>query len=449
MKKSRALLCILGLLLCLSGCSLAGVDAENIMQPPKATGEQAGIQSALEKAAGSNIVFKYPRTGDYRSAVIMHDVTGDGENEAIAFYRPQGAGEGAHMTVIQKQEGTWNVLCDFSGPGADIDKVAFGDFNGNGIDEIVVGWGLLTTRDKSCSIYQYQNSGQETGVIRELLENNLYTEMAVLDINMDGKAELLSVFSSNQASIANLLGMRESTLETIGLQVRLDPAVTSHLNVQTAKLDSETPAMILDGYVATNSLTTEMLYWDEAQQKLVAPLNDPETGTAKYVRDVSLHPRDINEDGYVDFPVQAELPGEKYLKGNLQESMSLPALITWNSFQKKDASFTPITKTMIGPVDSVWLVLDALGMENLTAIQDISQGKITYYLWNGKKENLSEALFDIQVFPKYEWDQAVDKTKGFVKKEEKAGLVYAIKFYENSMLDEVLKEQIQTAFVVS
>ena len=60
------------------------LDTQNLMSPPKATGDKADIQRVIEESAGS-YTFKYPQKGDYRSAVIMHDINGDGTDEAVAF----------------------------------------------------------------------------------------------------------------------------------------------------------------------------------------------------------------------------------------------------------------------------------------------------------------------------------------------------------------------------
>ncbi len=440
MRTRIALLCAAVLLLCLSGCTLAGVDAENIMQPPKATGEQAGIQAALEKTAVGKVTFKYPKSGEYRSAIIMHDVDGDKEEEAIAFYRPQGENAGAHMTVMGKKDGVWDVLRDFNGPGTDIDRVDFGDFNGDGVEEVVVGWMLLTTRDKSCSIYQY-----DKGVFSELLENSLYTEMAVFDIDLDEKDELLSVYSTGQASVAKLLAMSNSTLETAG-EVRLDPAIAAHPHVQTAFLDPATPALVLDGYVSSDLLATEVVYWDG--KKLIAPFNETSTGEVKLKRNVSLFPRDVDADGYIDFPTQVVLPGEEVLIKHLSDDTALPVCVNWNSFRREDDSFSSVSRTIIGPTEEVWLVLDPLEVEFMTALQDIKQKKVTYYLWSEKAKALSVPLFEVRVFTQYEWQNAEEASE-YIIKEEKTGYVYAIRYYVQDVLDVSMQERILNALVIS
>ena len=59
------------------------------MKPPKATGERQEIYSVLEEKANYQLTLRYPKAGEYRSAIVMKDVTGDGNDEAINF-TPEG-----------------------------------------------------------------------------------------------------------------------------------------------------------------------------------------------------------------------------------------------------------------------------------------------------------------------------------------------------------------------
>ena len=69
----------------LSGCNITGLDAQTLMRPPKATGDREAIHTALEESVQGNLILKYPTRGEYRSAITMYDLTGDGVEEAIAF----------------------------------------------------------------------------------------------------------------------------------------------------------------------------------------------------------------------------------------------------------------------------------------------------------------------------------------------------------------------------
>ena len=59
----------------LTGCSPLGLDAQTLMKPPKATGERQEIYSVLEEKANHQLTLRYPKAGEYRSAIVMKDVT--------------------------------------------------------------------------------------------------------------------------------------------------------------------------------------------------------------------------------------------------------------------------------------------------------------------------------------------------------------------------------------
>ena len=65
----------LGALLCLcqAGCSFTGLDAQNLMSPPRANLEQQGIYELLQEGDSQELTFVYPKRGENRSAIIMKD----------------------------------------------------------------------------------------------------------------------------------------------------------------------------------------------------------------------------------------------------------------------------------------------------------------------------------------------------------------------------------------
>ncbi|MBQ9993961.1 MAG: hypothetical protein IJP17_04550, partial [Clostridia bacterium] len=52
------------MLLMLTGCDLSTLNAENLMRPPKASGDGAAIQEAMTELLGTQITLRYPRSGE-------------------------------------------------------------------------------------------------------------------------------------------------------------------------------------------------------------------------------------------------------------------------------------------------------------------------------------------------------------------------------------------------
>ena len=67
---STALLC---------GCNIADLSFEESLRPPRTMGDEAEIEALISNAAPHGYTLKYPKNGNYRSAIIMHDINGDNE----------------------------------------------------------------------------------------------------------------------------------------------------------------------------------------------------------------------------------------------------------------------------------------------------------------------------------------------------------------------------------
>ena len=71
----------------LSGCAMAGLDPQTLMRPPRSTGDRESIHQVLEEKTNNRLNLQYPRRGDYRSAILMHDLSADGSEEAVGLYQ--------------------------------------------------------------------------------------------------------------------------------------------------------------------------------------------------------------------------------------------------------------------------------------------------------------------------------------------------------------------------
>ena len=108
----------------ISGCSYTNTDIQELMMPPRLTGDEAKIQNAISESANNKShTFKYPQRGDYRSAIIMYDIDGDGMNEAIAFYQMDFTEvNDINIVIIDQKDDQWEQIAMFKVPASDIDN---------------------------------------------------------------------------------------------------------------------------------------------------------------------------------------------------------------------------------------------------------------------------------------------------------------------------------------
>lgn len=89
MKKFRiftAFILLFAFVFSFSGCSFRLTSIENLIRPPRLSGEYQGLQDAFEKSVKTPVSLKAPENGSYQSAVVTFDADKNGAEEAIIFY---------------------------------------------------------------------------------------------------------------------------------------------------------------------------------------------------------------------------------------------------------------------------------------------------------------------------------------------------------------------------
>ena len=110
-KKLIAIFTLLISLMEMPSCSFTGLSAQNLMSPPKANADQQSIYRLLQ-GSGTDVTFIYPKNGEYRSAIIMRDFTGDGVEDAIGFQTMEDGS--AQVQFLMKDQAGWHTAAAFS-----------------------------------------------------------------------------------------------------------------------------------------------------------------------------------------------------------------------------------------------------------------------------------------------------------------------------------------------
>jgi hypothetical protein len=418
--KLKAVAIALVLALSLSGCSFVGLDAQTLMHPPKPTGEKADIHDLLESKAGGKMTLKYPRSGDYRSAIITHDICGDKNEEAMAIYQKGDESTGTNI-MFMKKDSRWADMGSFNNPAAQVDKVAFGDLNGDGKDEVIVGWGSSLNNTTTISIYYYQN-----GKMNELKLDQSYTEMAVMDFDGDKRDEIFTanVSVGEQPAVARLFRMKENSVEVMG-SCKLDISVTKYTSVQAGLINFNQNGIVLDGMKSANSLVTELIYWDKKTKALKSPFFDAKTQTANStMRNTLVVSRDINGDKIIEIPIVNLMPG---FTGATSDDAAY--ITSWHRYDTKTNSLVRVMSMVINYSDGYWFLIPDMWRGKVTTKTDTATRTITFYRWfpPAAKNTLGKAgdpLLKIQVFSQKEWTEGMGTT-GFFKLLDSGGIIFA------------------------
>lgn len=422
--KTAMLAAWLLLFLTLSGCSFAGLDPQTLMHAPKPTGKnEADIQSLLESTAGGQMTLKYPSSGEYRSAILTHDLCGDQGDEAMAFYQKDDESTGISVMFMRKSGGKWASMGSFTNPAPKVDRVCFGDLDGNGEDDVIVGWGGgLNNSTGTICIYYFKD-----GAMQELQVNQSYTEMAVMDFDGDGKDEIFTanVASGDQAAQAQLLRFQGGAIEQMG-SAPMDSGVTKYASVKMGLINEKQTGIVLDGIKSADTMATELFYWDKKAKKLLAPFYDPKTKSAKSTeRNTSVVSKDINGDHIIEIPMVTLMPG---YSGKTSDDSAY--LTNWLRYNTDTGTFVRVMSMVIDYSDGYWISIPDMWRGKITTKLDPGSRTVTVYEWLASGSNqagsLGGALLTIQTFTRKEWDQGAG-TGGFFKLAETDNSVFAAK----------------------
>ncbi|WP_085832522.1 FG-GAP repeat domain-containing protein [Clostridium merdae] len=433
--RKRVIAVMIALALLCSGCSSVSLDPQTLMRPPRATGNKEQIHKVLEKKTNNQLKLSYPSRGDYRSAILMWDLTGDGVEDAIALYQNTDQKGGITISFIRGGTETWAEVGSFNNPATQVDKICFGDVNRDGVDDVIVGWGSVLNQTSSISIYSYHD-----GKMTELSYNQPYNEMEVRDFDGDTNDEIFtaSVSTPEQSAIARLLRVTDNMVETIG-SAHLDTGVTKYASITAGMINTSQYGVVLDGVKAGGNYITEVLFWDAKKKLLQSPFFASGVQNANFTqRTTNITARDMNGDTLIEIPVVTSLPSY---------SLPLPdeacAMTNWYRFESSNNTLQRVMSMVINQKSGYWFLVPDMwrdGEIKFTVKVDRETRSLTFYKWipasNTAKNAASNvinksaagtigtALLKIQEFTEQEW-AAGAVTNGFYKLAERNETVYA------------------------
>lgn len=417
-----------------SGCNITDFSTDNLLWPPKTMGDEAEIEQLISSAAGTGYTLKYPKNGNYRSAITMIDLDGDDTEEAVAFYRKGDEAE-IHMLVMYSDDGEWKLSADKVIESTDIDSVDFADINGSGTLEIIAGYTTYTTNINSLVCCEYSDG--DTG---EIKSGQSFSNFYCGDFDSDGIDEimLLTLYTTeNEASAAMLDYSEENNSLYSKATVKTDPNVTKYKNVAVTSFSDGICGVVIDGAFANEEINTQVIYYSKELSLLRNPLYSEKEANVTQ-RSSSVISSDIDNDDEIEIPVVSKLPHTSE-----QSSDSVADKIEWDSFSPDDESVSPDVY-MAANYDFGYTVKlpDSLLDDKATALIDSENSTLTFYEWN--KNKLGDMLFEIKAFTVDDWNIGKDaEDYTLIAKDDS----YAYTFKNNSDSElSLTDDEIKTAF---
>ncbi len=421
-----------------SGCNIADLGSDSLLRPPKTMGDEAEIEQLIADTAKEKYTLKYPKNGNYRSAIIMSDLDGDKNDEAIAFFRSGEDITHIHMLVMYNDTNEWKLSSDSVTETTDIDSVDFADIDGTGSFEIIVGYTTYTPNVNILSCYSYSD-----GKTTEIKSDNKCSSFYCGDFNLDGKQEIMSLLlfsTENEASATMLDYNKEKNILFAKASVPMDPNVVKFKNVAVSAIDGNTNGVIADGSFSNDETNTQIIYYNSELSLLRNPLYKEKTKNVTQ-RTVPVISRDIDSDGTIEIPAVEKMPytesaGEKTAADK----------ITWYDFSVQGESL--VAKCSMAANYSFGYAVkmsDKWTDGAVTAVCDSKNNSMSFFEWN--KNTLGNELFEIRVFDTDEWDNGKSPEEyTLISKDNKYAYTFLNKNTDSRF--SLTDDEIKTAFTV-
>ena len=426
MKKSGLLALLICLTLTFSGCSFQFMDSASMLRPPKTSKTEQEICAALTDAAGNQITLRYPRNGEYRSAIVTEDVDSDGDSEALVFYCASIDSAATSIALIDTVNGEWQLAANIEGPGGNVDRLLFGDVLPNGKKEIIIGWSVSTGRGL-LTVYTFENGtlvpveiADEIGAEPQSAAG--YTEVAVCDIDMDGSAEILTAtlntgVQSSSVRMLKCLSDGSSVKLYVAGSCALDGSVTKYSEVKIGMLDDNHQALLIDSNKGTDVMVSEAVYWDAATANLYAPFNFGDDAAVSGTDRLALTAcSDMDGDGTVEFPRHTLLAGYS------EQDQTKFYRTDWYSYDSASGTLSRDTdvSSVIDTADGFYMLIPSQWNE-ISVRRDQSTSSVSFFTVERSMETVTVSADEAQDYAQVISVDEEDGTAEVVKENVQLG----------------------------
>ena len=305
----RWLLCTL-LCLCLAGCSMPGeqVQVEELLRAPKLSGDYGDVQTALNDWLGESAQLKYPMQGDLLSPFLIHDLDGDGQQDAAVLYNTAQSSN-VCVAILQKgSDGMWQVRQNVEGLADTVDSVGLAQLQPGDASQLVVGY-VAAQGDHYLAVYSYTD-----GELSTILEQQ-YQQYLVEDITGGGSQDLIlmSTLEDGGVQIELLTVDKEGSFQQVAVMGLSADRFSGCASVAAGVGADGRHYLVLDGWtgISGNNLASVLLYFDEDTQQMVPAdqISTEKLYTASLRNVPSLVSQDLDGDGIVEIPTQPDEAG--------------------------------------------------------------------------------------------------------------------------------------------
>ena len=406
--------------LVLSGCSFRlASSVDELISPVSPQGDDADVQNALSSFVSGGYSLKTPSAGDFTTAYSFFDVDGDSVEEAVVFYETEKTPGKCSMAVIDKVNGSWTVVYNINSEYSDVYSLSFSDLTGDGINEFIVLWDVISNSVNHVLYVYSQNIKDKYSLTQlgsELTVNNCIT----VDMDLDTVNEMLAFTiesGDSVSSTATLYEYSESGRETLG-RTKLDGHISYYSDIQYNVADDRVyiyaDAVKSDG----TQMLTEVIYWSDYYDTIISPFYSYSNGTTSLtVRSSMINCADVDDDGIIEIPTDL----------SMQEIPSDVMAVKWNKYN--DSVLVTSSYSLVVQKDEYQLIIPDEYIDNIKVLYSPESSLLTV------TDSNDNSLFSVMCVLKAHYNPSSSVFKGYSQIDESSGYVYLTRVDESGNTD--------------
>lgn len=297
---------LLLLALTLSGC-MASAPVEDLYVLPRLPEEYEDLNAQLAAIRANGAEQTSPQGGTNLQSVQLVDLDGDGDEEAVAFFRDNSEERPLKIFIFRAVEDSYEQAAIIDGSGTAIRSIRYEDMTGDGVKEILVCW-RVSAEVQALGVYALEDMEPMP------LMSTAYARYEVEDLDDDDMKELVVIRNDEGETGVSLADYYDWDGGSLLLRssARLSVAVAELQWTQTGRLeDGETAVFVTGretGVEETSRAITDILVYREPDLTNIVLDSDTGVSTEIYRFINDLQPADIDGDGVMEVPMPAQLP---------------------------------------------------------------------------------------------------------------------------------------------
>ena len=413
-KRVLCLAAALALSAVLSGC-MFNASPEDLYELPQLPEEYTALREMIDEILAGGAEYAAPASGTNVQSVQLVDLNGDGVEEALAFFRNQTEERPLKVYIFQAVEDGYRQAALIEGSGTAIHSISYIDMNGDGVQELVVGW-RVSAEMQAVGVYNIKGYNPQTVMFSP------YVRYEILDFNGDGMQEMVLFHSdANGTPVAEYYGWVGPNLEAASTAT-LSMTMAELSSVDPGKLREGETALFVTGVSEDTRAITDILVYREGEGMANIVRSDYTGVSSEIFRNIALEPTDIDGDGATEVPMPVVLPSAT---GSVEE---LYWQVYWRNYDSRGRAEIAVS-TYHNTADGWYLILPD-SWEGQIAVRQIAgtdEKETIFSRYDPEKDQYVDFMGIFTITGRSRESQAARGGRFVLKRQ--ADTVYAAVFY--------------------